>query len=202
MSRWKFIVVPLMLCMGCAGTPETENTWQDITHAPKGSTFSGGNGQYVYAPGDVVEVYVHREPRFSGTFLIHKSGYIQLPRVGPVYAKDRTPSLLKAAIQTKLRPYVRYPKVTVSASHLSSYRVIFSGQVRKPGTYSYNKRTSLLEGLAKAGGVTSKGALVILIRKTSHGSKSRYVVNYQALVSGERGLDNLFLERGDLIFVN
>ena len=122
----------------------------DLKTAPSGQTFSGQNGDYVFAPDDVVEVYVHRQPKYSGKFTIGQSGYIMIPGLGPVYAKNRSVSLLNSAIQIKLRPFVKYPRVTVATAYSHSYRVVFSGSVRKPGVYTFSK-TTLLEGIAVAG---------------------------------------------------
>ena len=193
------ILIPYLWSCGHA---RVSVSGENIDSVRPGNTFSTSSGSYIFAPGDVVEVYIHRQPGLSGSFLISPSGYIQMPKIGPVFAKNRSVDFMKQTIQIKVRPFVKYAKVSINTGRLSSYKVIFSGQVRRPGTYVFNKKTTLLEGLAEAGGVLRRSKQVVLIRKDSQGNSSRYVTDYKTLLSGEKGTDGLVLERGDIIFIN
>ena len=196
------IMATAFILAGCASTEGSKQDWVDISKAPRGETFSSENGAYIFSFDDVVEVYTHRFPGFSGSFVINKSGYIQIPKVGPVYAKNRSAEFLKSAIRIKLKPHIKYPKVEVSTGTLHSYKVTISGAVRYPKEYQFDKQTTLLEGISRAGGALEDVDRVILIRSGKDGKRTRYTAKISALVKGERGLDNFLLERGDLIILD
>ena len=173
-----------------------------LSTAPVGSTFAPGSGDYVFAPDDVIEIYVHRQPKYSGRFMVKQSGHIFIPGLGPVYAKKRSVGLLRTAVQVKLRPFVKYPRVTVSPARSTSYKVTFSGNIRKPGVYTFNDKTTLLEGLAKAGGAMGDSKKIILIRSDKNGLRKRYVSSLAEITQKETVIDKFVLERGDIIFIN
>ncbi len=194
---WLIVAV---LVSSCMTTHDTQ--LPTLNQAPPGSTFSLQNGEYVFAPEDIVEVYVHRQPQYSGRFTIGKSGYIIIPNLGPVYAKNRSVSLLQTAVQIKLRPHIKYPSVIVAPAHSYSYKVIFSGSVRKPGIYTFSAKTTLMEGLAIAGGLRTHKASIVLIRRDKQGMKQRYQTDFENLSAESATIDNFILERGDIVFVN
>ena len=167
MKLWLVILLSLLLS-NCKSTSDEEvSKFSQTTPPAAGNTFSGSSGQYVFAPGDVVVVHVDNSRKFSGSYVVDKNGYIRMPVIGAIYANKRSASLLKNAIEAKLRPHVKYPRVKVSTGRLASYKVIISGKVRKPGTYSFNRKTTLLEGIALAGGIYGSNAGSILVRTGS-----------------------------------
>ena len=65
-------------------------------------------------PLDRLEVTVFREPELSVADVpVDESGHIVLPLVGAFSASGKSPQLLAADIETKLRQYVRSPQVAV-----------------------------------------------------------------------------------------
>lgn len=79
--------------------------------------------------------------------------------------------------------------------------VAVEGEVQKPGTYELKNRSTLLGGLAAAGGI-GYGALfeeVELIRRLDHGEPLRYVVNLEDIASGKE--QDVRLRNGDIIRV-
>lgn len=195
--QWSFILAALIL----SGCMSGHGSFKDLENAPTGTTFSKLRGQYLFQAGDTLHVYIHRNKRMSGNFRVGASGYVHIPKIGPVYAKNRTASLIRTAIQLKLKPILRYATVDVTNGYLSSYQVIFSGGVKRPGTYRYDYKTSLLEGLARAGGVRSKNSRVILIR-TIGTKKHRYESSFKKILEGRDNFDHVILERGDMVFVD
>lgn len=200
MKIWALMLLSILVS-NCKSVDE-ESEFSNTTPPPAGKTFSGNNGQYVFAIGDVVEVNVRRNAKASGSYLIRNSGYIHMPIIGQVYAANRTASLIKSAIQIKLRPHFKYAKVSVITGRLASYKIQFSGKIRSPGAYSFNKKTTLLDGIARAGGISSKNANIILIRTDSSGARQRFTTDYLSLIRGTGDTDNVVLERGDLVFIN
>jgi polysaccharide export outer membrane protein len=186
----------------CLHPQSVQLVGQDIRQAPPGKTFSQ-SGDYLIAGSDLIEVYVHNHPEYSGRYRVSRSGYITMHRAGLVRATGRSAPLLQAAITIKLRPFIKYPRVSVSIVKPESYQVVFSGSVRKPGVYKLDDKTTLLEGLAIAGGISRpQNQQIVIIRENAKGQKRRYLTNYQELMVGSVVLDNFILERGDIIYIN
>lgn len=193
-------VLGLTLTMSCAHS-DSDEAEDRLTMAPQGRTF-GQDGHYLIEADDLIDIYVHNKPEYSGRYRVGNNGLITLPRVGVVQASGRSIQLLRTALAIKLRPFVKYPRVYCSVAERNSYQVVFSGSIRKPGVYKLGKKTTLIEGIAMAGGLTSDGeANVILIRSDKQGIKRRYLAPVTELLAGSPSLDNFILERGDIVLV-
>ncbi|MFW7377663.1 MAG: polysaccharide biosynthesis/export family protein [Oligoflexus sp.] len=201
----KFVVllIALLVHTACKHQDQTELVGQDIRLAPAGNTFSS-TGEYVMDSGDLIEIYVHNHPEYNGRYRVDGAGFITLHKVGLVRAKGRSAQLLRTALTIKLRPFIKHPRVAASIVETGSYKVVFSGSVRRPGVHKLDGRTTLLEGIAIAGGVqsTSVSAKIIVIRADEKGIKRRYITDYQVLMQGSPVLDNFVLERGDMVYIN
>jgi len=67
------------------------------------SVATGTNAQdYTLAPGDTVEVSVFARPDLSRNYRVRVDGTISLHLVGPIVAKNLSPSQLEAEIETRL----------------------------------------------------------------------------------------------------
>lgn len=202
----KILMTISMICFAssaCKHQDRIELVGQDIRMAPVGSTFSS-SGDYILDSGDLVEVYVHNHPEYSGRYRVDGGGFITLHRVGLVRAKGRSAQLLRTALNIKLRPFIRHPRATASVVETGSYKVTFSGSVRRPGVHRLDGRTTLLEGLAIAGGISSPAhsSVVVIIRTDNSGVRQRYITSYHDLMLGSPVHDNFIIERGDIVYVN
>lgn len=186
----------LLLAMGaCAPSMSGEK----IEMAQRGSTFDR-IGDYKIGPSDILAVKVFGEESLSGQYAVTPSGLIQFPLIGFVSCKGLTPEQLSRRLETQLRPFVKVPKVVVSIGDPASFRVFFSGEVTNRGGRELKTKTSLLEGLLLAGGLTDfSSGKIYLIRRVNDREVKRYVTEYSDILRGKKGLDNFFLERGDII---
>jgi protein involved in polysaccharide export with SLBB domain len=90
--------------------------------------------------------------------------------------------------------------VTVSVSDAESFQIYFSGEVAIRGGRNLKGRTSLLQGLVLAGGLTDfASGQIYLIRRVGETEVKRYVTTYKDLLRGRKTLDFYYLERGDII---
>jgi len=100
---------------------------------------------------------------------------------------------------------VKAPEVSVIVREVHSRKVSVLGEVREPGWYQITGRTTVLDVLAMAGGLTEyadkKG--VELIRQDG-ATSVRVPVDYNALLSGRNwngGRANFVVLPGDIIVV-
>ncbi len=157
---------------------------------------------YVIGAGDVLQVFVWKEPDLTRDVTVRLDGRITLPLLGDVVAAGRTPSDLSAELGRQLARFVDAPMVTLGVAQATSARVYVLGQVAQPGTFPLTGRTTVLQALALAGGLREfvKPERILVIREEP-GLRAPLVVNYKRLEGGSDITQNLVLKPGDTILV-
>jgi polysaccharide export outer membrane protein len=80
---------------------------------------------------------------------------ISLPLLGPIEAAGKTVPELEAEItQLLAEDFLQNPQVTVFVQEYTSQRITVEGAVKSPGIFPLSGRTSLLQAIVIAGGVT------------------------------------------------
>ena len=86
---------------------------------------------------------------------VDASGRILLPLIGSVVAKGKTTTELSSEIARKLgEHYLQSPQVSVTVEDAVSQKVSVEGAVNEAGVFELKGRTSLLEAVARAKGVS------------------------------------------------
>jgi len=104
-------------------------------------------------PGDVIKVWVWREPDYTGDFPVDARGRVVLPHLGEIMVRGRTAETLADSLRTAYRVFLRNPSIEITVLR----RVAVSGEVAKPGLYPADATISIGELISLAGGVTSTG---------------------------------------------
>ena len=191
----KAAALVLALAWGCAPAIPAE----DLSLAMAGNTFNRV-GDYVISLNDQVAVKVFGQDNLTGIYVVSPTGALSLPLVGFVQAAGSTSAQLTDRLQKGFKPYVKNPIVTVTVVGRDSYQVFFSGEVMHPGAVTLQSKTTLLQGVAVAGGLTRYASgRIVLLRQTPTGAIQRYATTYFKLLSGKNGLDRFALERGDIV---
>jgi polysaccharide export outer membrane protein len=166
--------------------------------------------EYRIAPGDVLQVFVWREPDLSREVRVRTDGLVTVPLLGDISAVNKTPRALAAELAQLLAKFITSPNVTVTVSYSSTLRFFVVGQVTKPGEFPLLGRTSLLQALALAGGFQeyAKTEEVKVIRQdvtiADGRARTREIVlpaNYKAIAQGQNLHQNFLLKPGDVIVV-
>ena len=112
---------------------------------------SGLSKDYRLAPGDRLNIVVYDQPQLSGEFIIDGGGGILLPLAGVVSLSGLTLAEAQQLIQERFADGVLVqPAVSV---RITDYRPIFvTGNVRKPGSYTFTISQSVKAAIAAAGG--------------------------------------------------
>jgi polysaccharide export outer membrane protein len=168
---------------------------------------------YVIGPQDVLTVTVYDHADLSGKFSVEADGTLTFPLIGRVKAAGLTLRALEDALRTQFGDgYLKNPQVAVSIEEYKSQRVFVMGEVRGPGAYQLTGDMTIIEALAKAGGVTQTAAEEILIVRPSAAAKGAgpampndaestvLKVNVRELQAGALS-QNLLLRDGDTIVV-
>jgi len=167
-----------------------------------GAPGANGSGDYRIGPLDVVTVSVFQVPDLGGTFPVSASGSIDMPLLGPVPAAGKTTDELKHDLTALLgAKYLQHPSVTVVVSNAISQRITVDGSVNKPGIYPVEGRTTLLQVIALAGGLTDVASTSnILVLHNIGGKRETASFDYKAIRSGTA--NDPVVAGGDMVVVD
>jgi protein involved in polysaccharide export with SLBB domain len=144
----------------------------------------------VLRPGDAVRLRIWREPDLSGDFTVDESGFVTLPKVGPVRATDQPVDTLKIRLLQAFRLYLNQPSIEV----IPLRRIQVAGAVRNPGLYTVDPTMTVADVITLAGGATPQGRRdqVILVRGAVP-TKSRLSLDARATQLPLRSGDQLLV---------
>jgi polysaccharide export outer membrane protein len=166
--------------------------------------------EYRIAPGDVLQVFVWREPDLSRELRVRPDGYVSVPLLGDLFAVSKTPKRLAAEFAQAMSQYVNNPVVTVTLGSSSLLRFYVLGKVNKPGEFQLIGRTTVTQALALAGGFLdyAKPEEIKVLRQeltqVAGRAKTHEVVlqvNYKAISQGQSLQQNIPLKPGDVVMV-
>jgi polysaccharide export outer membrane protein len=140
---------------------------------PKPEDLAAGAAEYSFASGDQLEIQINdlfqveKPEQFRRT--VDQSGRILLPVVGSIDASGMSESELVAAIETKLKPIIRDPKVSVTVLEGRAFTFVVDGQVRNAGVYALSRPDFDIEqAVALAGGANEGVRRVRIVRSLEH----------------------------------
>ena len=153
---------------------------------------------YVIGAEDVLAISVWHEQELTRQVIVRPDGKITLPLVNELTAAGLTAAQLSEAIGQALLKYMNAPEVNVSVQQVNSKKYYIQGEVLKPGPYPLVVPTTIMEGLANAGGFRdfANTRKIAILRGTQ-----RLKFNYKDVRSGKRLEQNVLLQPGDQIIV-
>jgi polysaccharide biosynthesis/export protein len=161
---------------------------------------------YIIGPGDMLQVFVWRNPELSSTVPVRPDGKISTPLVEDMVAVGKSPAQLARDVERVLAEYVRSPTVNVivatAASALSQIKVI--GQVKVPQSVPYRDGLRVLDVILIAGGVTDFAAAnraKVVRAAVNNGKPKEERVKLGNLLEKGDMKQNLLLGPGDALVV-
>lgn len=154
--------------------------------------------------GDVVNVQVYGRPELNTTTSVDDDGTVAVPLAGAVAVAGLSPNVAaqKIAAAYKSGQYLRNPQVTVLVTQSRSQLVSVLGEVRTPGRFPVESRSTVLDLLAQAGGTTERsGNVLYLVRPNDAGEMERRTIDLRGLQDHRYSLKVLTLQGGDSVFV-
>jgi polysaccharide export outer membrane protein len=161
---------------------------------------------YAIGVGDELEITAYQEEEISGKFTVEVGGAISFPLLGSVLVAGMTVAEISVVLEDLLeKDYYVDVQLKVVVQVFSSQPVTLLGEVKKPGTFYLEGRTTLTELLSEAGGLTASAGPVLELRRTApipgEGPPPPMVFSTAKLLTGEAGRD-VFLKSGDVLFVS
>lgn len=129
---------------------------------------------------------------------IDKDGYLELPVIGKIFAKDKTISELINIIKESLANILNQPIVSIK---LVNKNVTVLGEVKSPGHYPYTTdKLSIFQALGMAGDIGEYGnhKSVILIRNENEVNKR---IELNLLDARLLSSEYYYVNPGDVIYV-
>ena len=129
-------------------------------------------------------------------------GVISFPLIGDIDVTNLTVPKLRTVVKKKLSEYIPDATVSVMLTQINSLKAYVIGKVNNPGQFPINMNTTVMQALAMAGGLNPfavPGSIIIVRMKNSRQEKINF--NYNEVKQGKNLVQNIILQRGDVIVV-
>lgn len=170
------------------------------THCPEPAV---GSQDYVIGAGDVLEIFVWREPDLSGTVPVRPDGKISISLVEDMVAVGKTPTELARDMEQVLSEYLRLPKVNIIVtSEGLSNQIQVIGNVVTPQSIPYRDGIRVLDVVVAVGGLDdfAAGNRAQVVR-TIDGVATECRLRLNDLLKEGDMDQNIFMYPGDVLIV-
>lgn len=164
---------------------------QDLPESPVADEF-------ILETGDLLSVRVFNQENMSTRARVRSDGKLALPFLGDVSVRGKTPVAVSRELEAQLKVYVVSPVVTVTVEESLPTSISVLGEVARPGLYTVDPSSGVLQALAVAGGFTdyaSRDAIFVVRRATAQ----RVRFTYSSLAQGDGRAAAFRLRAGDVV---
>lgn len=185
--------------------PATRQAVSSSSTAParasaRASSVRWNEEDYRLGSGDKLRVEVYKQDQLSQSLQVRPDGKITLPLIGDVSAAGKTPMELRDVLTTSFKDYVNNPVVTVIVQEAVAAQVHVIGEVGAPGTQVMNGGVTVLQALAKAGGLREFADRNNIRILRVNGARTETIpFNYKQALKGQ--IEPVYLQPGDTIVV-
>lgn len=191
--RLLLIVAAAVAVAGCA-----------TRYPPAPAQAASPSYKYLIGPGDVVNIFVFRNPDLSMSVPVRPDGKIAAPLVEDLVAIGKDSTTLARDIEKALSKVIRDPVVNVMVTtfvgpYSEQIRVV--GEATRPQVLPYKASMTLLDVMIAVGGITDfadgNGASIL---RTSQGNK-QYSVRVRDLLKRGDVSANVEMVPGDVLII-
>lgn len=161
--------------------------------------------EYLIGPGDMLNIFVWRNPELSVEAPVRPDGLISIPLAEDVPAVGQTATVLAREIEKRLAKYVTDPVVTVIPKTFvgpfeKQVRVV--GEAVTPRALPFRANMTVLDAIIQVGGLTkfAAGNRATLVRTVNQVAET-YPVHLQSLINDGDIASNVALAPGDIIII-
>ena len=153
--------------------PSMQPSRFDLRRAPSPAAQTASQ-DFIISPDDQLAVDVLDVVELSKTYRVSPTGVINIPLLSkPIVAEGLTLQQLGDTIAEQLQAagMVAHPHVTVFVSQSRLHAVAIAGAVKEPQIYEIYGKTTVLDALAKAGGLSDDAGPTAIIARGEIGSR-------------------------------
>ncbi|PCI57717.1 MAG: sugar ABC transporter substrate-binding protein [Gammaproteobacteria bacterium] len=198
------IVFVLLLAQLISACSTTNNNLPTATLHPS-NTADINSYKYLIGSGDVLNIFVWRNPEVSGSFVVRPDGMITTSLVEDIKVAGKTPTELARSIEEILATYLREPIVTVTVNNFVgpfSEQIRVIGEAAQPRAINYTQHMTLLDVMIQVGGLTefADGNDAVLVR-IEDGQQKQYNIMIDELIKDGEISANIDMLPGDIIII-
>lgn len=193
-------LIPVLMAIGfgvagCAHTKKSPGSEADRRGVPV-------TEEYRIGPADVLQISVWKNDALSRTVPVRPDGMISLPLINDLQVAGLTPTQLRDILKKKLAVYLPNPEVSVIVMEMHSFTVSVLGEVKTAGRYQFASRVTVLDVLARAGGITEfASSSDILVLRPAGNAMTKIPFNFRKVIAAPEKNGNFFVQPGDIVVV-
>ena len=159
--------------------------------------------RYRIQPGDTLSISFSLSPELDQPkVIVEPDGYVNMPDAGSVPVGGLTVTESVIALKKAYAGILHDPIIQVDLVDFQRPFFLVFGQVGKPGEYELRHETTVLEGIAIAGGFAPTGKTqVLLYHRVSRDWVEVRKLNIKEVLHGKNVNELPLLHAGDTIFV-
>jgi protein involved in polysaccharide export with SLBB domain len=157
------------------------------------------NSDYTIGSGDEIQIRGWGMVDIDLSVTVDRSGNIYLPRVGTVKVSGIKYRDLQGYLKKAVSRVFTNFDLTASISQTRALQIYVAGHAVRPGTYTLNAMSSLLNALFSSGGPSGTGSMRNIQLKRN-GTVITTFDMYDMLVNGDKSHD-ASLQDGDVIYI-
>lgn len=155
--------------------------------------------EYLISAGDEVLVSLWGSVDADLRLTVDRGGRITLPRVGAVQVGGVRYGDLQAVVNRRVAQVFKNYEISVSLGQLRGIRVLVTGFVMRPGTYTVTSLSTVVGALMRAGGPAAAGSFRIVELRRGGKLVTSFDL-YDLLLKGDRSTDQI-VQAGDVVHV-
>jgi polysaccharide export outer membrane protein len=157
------------------------------------------NGDYVIGTGDEIQIRGWGMVSVDVTTTVDRNGAIYIPRVGSVKVAGLKYRDLQGQLKQAIGKNFNNFELTASISQTRALQIYVVGHAVRPGTYTLNSMSTLLNALFTSGGPDSSGSMRNIQLKRGGATVANFDL-YDMLSKGDKSRDAT-LRDGDVIYI-
>ncbi len=160
---------------------------------------------YLIGAGDMLDVFVWRNPELSTRVPVRPDGKISTPLVEDMQAVGKSPTQLARDVEVVLAEYIRSPKVNIIVTSFVgtfSRQIRVVGQAANPRAIPYRDEMTVLDVIIEVGGLAefASGNRAKIIRKIN-GEQVEIRVRLKDLINKGKIEENILMMPGDVLMI-
>lgn len=190
-------LVAALFITGSASSCGPPNTYVWVQDLPEQARATPDD-LYRVDSGDLLDIKVYNEERFSTKTRVRADGRITFSMIGDVEVRGRTPTEVANLLSQGLKRVLNAPIITVAVEEARPISISVVGEAASPGLYNIQARSGVLQAIAQAGGLTEFADYdqIYVVRKSP---PQRIRFNYYGLTNNDTAAASFVLQNGDVI---
>lgn len=158
---------------------------------------------YNIGPDDVLRITVYGYDDLKTETRVSADGQISFPLIGDIEASGKSSMALEKAIAQRLTEggFIQDAHVNITVLERISQQVSVLGYVNKPGRYSLDSDSAIVDVIAMAGGINGVGSNKVVVTRTVNGKPQKQELDLLVYLEDAASSTPFIMQQGDLVYV-